>query len=213
VGPSVPVIDGEGQLDQADGPAALLPNGNVLLAVSAGLFNTPAHFYEFNGRALTAVATPADAVLDSSYNINLLVLPNGQILETNFSADIELYTPAGHANGDWAPKPVDSGLENVRAGGTYNLSGKQLHGLSQAVSYGDDAQAATNYPLVQITNRATGHVRYARTYSFSNFSIAPQASSTAKFDLPADIELGASQLRVIANGIASDVINTRITSH
>ncbi len=211
VGPSFPVLEGEGQLDQADGPAALLPNGNVLLAVSAGLFNTPAHFYEYDGRALNAVSTPADAELDSSYNINLLVLPTGEVLETDFSADLEIYTPTGGPKGDWKPQFESSNLERLRRGQSYSLRGEQLHGLSQAVAYGDDAQAATNYPLVRITNRATGHVAFARTYAFSSFSVAPSAKSTARFDLPADIETGPSDLVVIANGIASSPLRTTIS--
>jgi hypothetical protein len=210
VGPSFPILAGEGQLDQADGPAALLPNGNVLLAVSAGLFNTPAHFYEFNGRSLNAVATPADAIYDSSYNINLLVLPTGEILETDFSADIEVYTPTGRAKEAWRPTVESSTINRLQAGRTYPFSGKQLHGLSQAVAYGDDAQAATNYPIVRITNQATGHVFYARTHSFSNFSIAPTALSSAKFDVPANIERGFSDLVVIANGIASEVVHVLV---
>lgn len=211
VGPSFPVLPDEGQLDQADGPAALLPNGNVLLAVSAGLFNTPAHFYEFDGHALHAVATPADAEFDSSYNINLLVLPTGEILETDFSADVEIYAPTGHPNSSWKPEFDDHGLEHLRAGHTASLHGTQLHGLSQAVAYGDDAQAATNYPLVRITNCATGHVAFARTHGFSNFSIAPYAVSSALFDVPAGIETGPSNLVVIANGIASETIHTTIS--
>ena len=210
-GPSFPILDGEGQLDQADGPAALLPNGNVLLGVSAGLFNAPAHFYEFDGKNLVAVATPASATVDSSYNINLLVLPSGEILETDFSADVEIYAPLGRAKGSWRPDFEGCGLERLHAGHTYSLSGEQLHGLSQAVAYGDDAQAATNYPIVRITNRATGHVAFARTHGFSSYSIAPHAHSTASFDVPAGIETGASDLVVIANGIASESIRTYIS--
>jgi hypothetical protein len=210
-GPSFPVLPGEGQLDQADGPAALLPNGNVLLAVSAGLFNSPAHFYEFDGSALNAVATPASADFDSSFNINLLVLPNGEILETDLSGDLEIYTPTGRPRSSWRPEVEDDCLSHLRAGHTSTLRGKQLHGLSQAVAYGDDAQAATNYPLVRITNRATHHVAFARTHGFSSFSIAPRARSTALFDVPAGIETGPSDVVVIANGIASETFHTTIT--
>jgi hypothetical protein len=210
VGPSFPILEGEGQLDQAEGPAALLPNGNVLLAVSAGLFNTPAHFYEFNGRSLNAVATPASAVNDSSYNINLLLLPTGEVLETHFSNNVEIYTPTGRAKEAWRPSVDRSFPVRLQAGRTYSFSGKQLHGLSQAVAYGAGVQAATNYPIVRITNRATGHVFYARTHSFSNYSIAPAALSSAKLDVPANIETGFSDLVVIANGIASEAIHISV---
>jgi len=78
------------------------------------------------------------------------------------------------------------------------------------VSYGDDAQAASNYPIVRITNRATGHVAFGRTHGFSNFSIARAAHSRAQLDIPASVEPGASDLVVIANGIASESIRVRI---
>jgi len=213
-GPDFPTIPGEGQLDQADGPAALLPNGHVLLAASAGLFNTPAHMVEFDGTNLTEVAAPADSIYDSSYNINFLLLPSGEVMETDFSGDVELYTQASsgsscHSSGSPAPE-LGSLSSNLVRGRTYTFSGEQLHGISAGVSYGDDAQAATDYPIVQITNRATGHVQYGRTHGFSNFSIARGAHSSALLDIPATLETGTSDLVVIANGIASDPMRVRI---
>lgn len=90
----------------------------------------------------------------------------------------------------------------LKRGHTYH--GEQLHGISAGVSYGDDAQAATNYPIVQITNRATGHVQYGRTHDLSNFAIARDAQSSAQLDVPATLERGPSDIVVIVNGIASE---------
>lgn len=213
-GPDFPIVAGEGQLDQADGPAALLPNGHVLLAASAGLFNTPAHMVEFDGTSLTEVAAPADSIYDSSYNINFLLLPTGEVMETDFSGDIELYAQATtgascHSTGSPAPE-IHSLSGTLVRGKTYTLSGEQLHGISAGISYGDDAQAATDYPIVQITNRASGHVQYGRTHGFSNFSIARGAHSSALLDIPATLESGTSDLVVIANGIASEPMRVRI---
>ena len=41
--------DFPGNLDIADGPAALLPNGSVLMMTSPGTFNTGAEFFEWDG--------------------------------------------------------------------------------------------------------------------------------------------------------------------
>jgi hypothetical protein len=206
-GPDLPVVQGEGQLDVADGPASLLVNGHVLIGASAGVFNTPAHFLEFDGKKYTEVAAPPGAASDSSYNINLLPLPNGQVLMTDFSNDVEIYTPTGKANKDWAPE-IDNGceLERLSPGTTYALRGRGLNGLSQAAAYGDDEQAATNYPIVRITNKKTGHVVFARTHDHSYMGVAAGARSTTYFDVPTTIELGESRLVVIANGIASDPV-------
>jgi hypothetical protein len=212
-GPDFPVIAGQGQLDVADGPAVLEPNGNVLIFASPGLFASPGYMFEFDGRALNQIAAPPNAVNDSSYYGNFLALPNGQIFFTDFSNDIELFTPSGRAECGWEPQIDDScGLDELEQGSTYRLSGTQLHGLSQAVAYGDDAQAATNYPIVRITNLATGHAVYARTHDHSSMSIAPSAWSKTSFDVPAGAETGRSELVVIANGIASQPIETRVVA-
>ena len=63
--------------------------------------------------------------------------------------------------------------EGLALGRGYTISGTQLNGLSQAVSYGDDAQTATNYPIVQLSN-AEGDVKYLPT---SNFSTMVQRSA------------------------------------
>ena len=63
---------------------------------------------------------------------------------------------------------------------------------------------ATNYPLVRITNVATGHVFYARTHDHSTMAIATgNAIVSTTFDVPAAAETGASNISVVANGIAS----------
>src|SRR5258708_23370764 len=93
-------------------------------------------------------------------------------------------------------------------GGTnYRISGTQFNGLSQAVGYGDAYQAATNFPLVRITNNATGHTFYARTHGHSTMAVATGSTTVSTmFDVPAGIEGGASTLVVVANGIASSSV-------
>ena len=79
------------------------------------------------------------------------------------------------------------------------------------MAYGDDEQVATNYPLVRITNRKTGHVFYSRTHGHSTMSIAPGVESYTFFDVPAAQELGESELVAVANGIASEPISVNVT--
>ncbi len=130
-------------------------------------------------------------------------LPDRSCTPTN-SDFVEIYTPAGSPNPSWAPTITGSPITVNPGGKNFLLTGTQFNGLSQAVAYGDDYQAATNYPLVRITNTASGHVFYARTHSHSTMAVATGATSvTTEFDVPNSIELGASTLVVVANGIAS----------
>lgn len=204
------------QLVAADAPAALLPDGNVLTVASPvdanyptyGGWIPPAVFFEFDGTSLTQVAAPPRAPLDASYYWYLLPLPTGQILGTDSSSDVEIYTPAGTPKPAWAPAITSSPSEIEAGGANYQLTGTQFNGLSQASTYGDDYQAATNYPLVRITNNATGHVFYARTHSFSTMAVATGSTPvSAQFDVPAFIELGPSTITVVANGIPSQPVN------
>lgn len=201
VAPSFPVINGK-QYDSADGPAALLPSGNVLVMASPGVFQTPSHFFVFNGTNLTQVADTPNAASLSSYHGFMLVLPTGQIMFNSRLGDIELYTDTGVIAPNIAPV-ITKVPTTLVAGVSYVLSGTQLNGVSQGAYYGNDYQSATNYPLVRIVNAATGHVFYARTFLHSGMSVTPGAAGSTNFTVPVGIEPGAATLFAVANGIAS----------
>lgn len=187
----------------ADGPAALEPNGKVLMMASPGVFNTPSVFLEWDGRNLREIAGPPNAAIDSSFYGNMLVLPTGQILLTDFSNDIEIYTPrSGEQESEGNPR-IFAAPSQVRRGSTYRLVGRGFNGVSQGAAYGDDAQAATNYPLVRITNNRTGHVFYARTHDHSSMAVASDETVSTNFDVSNAQESGASVLEVVVNGHAS----------
>jgi len=206
-GRNIPALcgtDGTTSCSLADAPAALLPDGNILFAASAGAGSQPTHFFEYTSS--DAIKQVADTVYcagsEPAYAVNFLVLPNGQILATDLCNAPEFYTPTGVPKASWAPV-ITSHPKKVTPGDSYTIGGTQFNGLSQGAYYGDDVQGATNYPIVQITNVATGHVFYARTANHSTMSIAPGTAGSTTFTVPATIETGASDLVVIANGIAS----------
>jgi len=213
-GPDVPAVCGKTGKEYCslpDAPAALLPNGKILFAASSGYGDMPTHFFEFNpDDTITQVADPVLHAKESgAYYYNFVELPNGQILSTDFSKTAEIYTPTGFHEPGWEPK-ITRYPESVNPGGYYEISGTQFNGLSQGADYGDDDQSATNYPLVRITNDATGHVFYARTAHHSTMSIAPGKSGSTIFTVPGTIETGPSKLVVIANGIASQGVGITV---
>ena len=196
----------------ADGPAALLPNGNVLVDASP-FFNPPSQFFEFNGTNPIAVPAPLNASSRSSFEGRMLVLPTGQVLFTDGSSTVQIYTPSGTFQNAW--RPTISSVATTLTVGTANnsISGTQFNGLSQGAMYGDDAQAATNYPLVRITNSTTGDVFYAKTHNHSTMAVATGAATVStQFDLPVSMETGASTLVVVANGIPSTAVNVTIVN-
>lgn len=197
------------QLDIADGPAALLPDGNVLAMTSPGVFQNGLAFFEWDGNKFNPTVNVPNAAADTSYYGRMLVLPTGQILLTDGSNDVEVYTSTGAANPSWAPT-ITKVPTRLTHGKSAVLSGTQLNGLSQGAAYGDDAQMASNYPLIRITNAATGHVFFARTFKFSSGVATGSTIVKTHFTVPAGIELGASQLEVVTNGIASNPVNVTI---
>src|SRR5437588_1164790 len=135
----------------------------------------------------------------------MLVLPTGQILYTSQSQYPSIYTPAGTYQSAWQPT-ITSVASTVGAGSINNvIQGAQFNGLSQGAMFGDDAQMATNYPLVRVTNNSTGHVSYWKTHNHSTMGVATgsQLVST-EFDVPANVESGLTTLVVVANGIPSN---------
>jgi hypothetical protein len=209
-GPTLPVLGGQ-QLVAADSASAILPDGKLLLDASPGQGLTPTHFFLFDGTSLTQIADDAGAPTESTHDGYMLVLPTGQVMfdYRHGPSSLELYSDGGAPNPGWAPQ-IDAVPGSLAAGQSYALFGTQLNGLSEGAAFGDDYQMSTDYPLVQITDNSTGTVTYARTFGMTNRSIAPGADSCTSFALPAGTPQGASQLRVIANGIASAPISVTV---
>jgi Divergent InlB B-repeat domain/PASTA domain len=209
-GPQFPVLGGQ-QFVAADAASAILPDGKVLLDASPGTGDTPTHFFLFDGASLTQIADDAGSAIESSHDGYMLVLPTGQVLfdYRRGPSSLELYSDGGTPNPAWAPH-ITSVPTALAAGQTYAISGTQLNGLSEGAAFGDDYQMSTDYPLVQITDVATGTVTYARTSGMTSRSIAPGAASCTDFTLPAGIPKGSAELRVIANGIASGPVSVTV---
>ena len=186
--------------DAGDASAALLPSGHVLIAANSG------QFYEFDGAAMPVTGALPNNGGTAFYFV--LPLPNGQVLVTG--GVTQIYSGEGGANPAWAPT-ITAAPASVTRGSTYAISGTQFNGLSQAADVGDELNAATNYPLVRITNTASGHVVYARTHNHSSMGVATGSTIVSTlFDVSMVTETGASSLTVVANGIASAPVSATV---
>jgi len=137
---------------------------------------------------------------------SLMVLPSGEILVGGFA----VYASTGTYNASWAPT-ISSAPSSVTRGQSYQIAGTQFNGLNQGAAFGDELDTHTNYPLVRITNTATGHVFYARTHDHSSMGVATgSATITTNFDVTSATETGASTLVVVANGIPSAPVNVTV---
>jgi hypothetical protein len=174
-------------------------------------YTAGSRFYEFNGSSLTQVASPANAANDPSFVGRMLVLPSGQVLFTDNSTKVAVYAPSGTYQSAWQPTITSVGTTLTVGAANNSITGTQFNGLTQGAMYGDDAQSATNYPLVRITNNATGHVFYCKTHNHSTMGVATGSTSVStQFDIPSNVESGASTIVVVANGIPSSPTNVTI---
>ena len=98
----------------------------------------------------------------------MLMLPNGDVLLTDSFSTLWEYTPDGSPSPSWQPT-IASVARN--GGNTYTLTGTQLNGLSEGAYYGDDAEMASNFPIVRFTDDG-GHVYYGRTFNWSSTGVA-----------------------------------------
>jgi len=190
VGPDFPNGDNAG-----DDFACLLPNGNALVEGASG------RVYEFDGTHLNPTLTAPGA---------LMILPTGQALVTN-GTSVKVYTPAKTTFQKRLAPKIKQFPATVTRGSTYRIAGQQFNGISQAASFGDEFETATNYPLVRITNNATHHVFYARTHGHSTMGVATgRLKVSTNFDVPSAAETGASSLVVVANGIPSQPVSITV---
>lgn len=224
-GPVFPNINRQ-TLGIKDGPGCLMPSGNVLLGAApvdgkVNSFLSPTYFFEFDGTNLNRTTDPPTS--DTPVFMGrMLLIPTGEVLfAREDSADVYGYREENaRIQGSWRPV-VTQCPQGIQRGTTIVLEGRQFNGLSQAVGYGDDAWSPTNYPLVRIVNRATGHVRYCRTHDHTTTDAAGNTVTSmgvatgaaliqTRVDIPADIEIGDSLLFVVANAIESEPCNVVI---
>lgn len=214
-GPDFPSIGGK-RLGAKDAPGCLLVNGKVLCVAGpvdgvSGDYLAPTYFFEFDGTHLTQITAPMNSG-GVPYNGRMLLLPTGEVLFSAATHAIYLYMPGGKIMDAW--RPVITGYPTlIRPGFTYTLHGKQINGLSQACSYGDDASMATNYPIIRLRHVGTGETHYARTFDHSTMAVAtgPTVHHT-NFTVPLSMPTGPTEIVVIANGIPSHVVEAHCES-
>jgi hypothetical protein len=192
-----------GKLDIADGPAAVLPNGNALFDASPGVFQTGSKFFEWDGTTMNPTSAPTNAASDSSYVGDLVVLPTGQVLFTDFSSTVEIYTPSSLTGCAGCAPKIGFVKTLLTHGSTNNvIAGTQFNGMDQGSYYGDDNQSSTNFPIVRITD-STGAVVYCKTHGWLGGVQTGATRVSTQFDIPSTIATGAASIEVVANGIAS----------
>jgi hypothetical protein len=150
-----------------------------------------------------------------------MLLPTGQIVwAREDDSDFYAFTETGQPQDSFRPV-ITSAPSVLTPGNTIAVSGTQFNGLSQAVGYGDDYAAATNYPLVRVRHKASGRIRFCRTNNHTaptgTGATAPSMGVatgnlvvTTQVDIPADIDVGDSELFVVVNGIASKPFDVRV---
>jgi hypothetical protein len=201
-----------------DGPAALLVNGNILFAAgpidAKGDYLPPCFYFEFDGASFHRTSDPPNSN-STTYATRLLLLPNGDIMRCREDdSSFYAYHSAAATPQDSFRPVIQVCPANLVAGSSVQISGTQFNGLSQAVAYGDDAEAATNYPLVRVTNSANNQVRYCRTSNHTtldangntvtSMGVATGAAViTTTAAIPGDLSPGQYTLEVVANGIPS----------
>jgi hypothetical protein len=229
VGPDIP--DG---MVAADAPAAMMPNGKILCALSGPplstldgsgqpQFTTPTSFYEYDYSAgpigaFTQVDGPTGTTDDiRSQDCSMLVLPDGSVLYchikqndlfySSFGSQLYVYVPS-----DGVPvstKPVINSIA-PNPDGTFLLTGTGLSGISTGAAFGDDAQMDSNYPIILFTDpELVGpHVDYARSFNWSDSSVMTgNESETVNFSLPPGLVPKNYKVSVSVNGIISDQVD------
>jgi hypothetical protein len=120
-------------------------------------------------------------------------------------------------SGDVLGVDIDNGTESELydpTTGSWSLAGSTIVPLPETACYeigpavlrpdGDDAQMATNYPIIRIVNQATKDVYYCRTHNHSTMGVATGATIVStEFDIPSTVPAGTNELFVVANGIPS----------
>jgi len=201
-----------------DAPAVVIPSGHVLFAADAGptrgTFSAPTQLFDFDPTAntISPVSPPIpDANLTNSpaFITRMLVLPNGQILFSDATQQLWIYTPDGVTEPSWSPV-----FSNVKynGAGVFTLQGVRMNGPSAGSAYGDDVESDENYPIIRLED-AAGHVYYARTSNWTKTGVGQSVSNeTVDFTLKPGMVPVDYSIIVSGGGVSSKPRCIKITS-
>ena len=179
-----------------------------------GAYSAPTQLFDFDPTGGGSISPVSPAIPDAnlnhipSYFTRMLMLPTGQLLFSDNSTQLYVYTPAGDPSPVYRPV-IDS--VTYDGGGLFTLTGTQLNGQSAGASYGDDAQMDENYPILRFTN-STGNVYYGRTTNWSTTGVATGSTvETVDFTLNPSMPAGNYSAIVSGAGISSLPVAVNIT--
>ena len=190
-------------------------SGTTVALTFGGLFSFPVQLFDFDPTASVITPISASSLPDprlpqiSATPTRMLMLPTGQLLFSDGSTQLWIYTPEGGSNP--ALQPVILSV-TAMGSGVFTLTGTQINGQSGGSAYGDDVQSDENYPIVSFSN-ASGSVYYARTTNWSYTGVAGGSTpQTVNFTLSPGMPPGNYLMSVSAAGIASDPANVSVSS-
>jgi hypothetical protein len=183
-------------------PATATTSGDTISW--GGTFSNPTELFDFDPRTdtlsqVTSALPDANLPFEGCYPTRMLILPTGQVLFSDDSAQLWVYTSSGAPNPSLRPLITDV---RYRGDGKFRLTGFQLDGQAAGAAYGDDDQMDSNYPIIRMVN-SSGNVFYARTSDWSKIGVGGAGRETVEFTLNPGVTPGDYSLIVSGAGISS----------
>ncbi len=178
----------------------------IPLTFSGGVSSPPTRLFVFSAatNTIAPVSTPiTDTTLSSvgASQTRMLVLPNEQVLFTDSSTQLWIYTPDGAPSTALLPAVTQVVPAN---GGAYLLTGTQLNGQSAGASQGDGVEMDENYPVISLRS-GSGAIYWARTSNWSYAGVGGGTTpQTVSFTLDPTVPIGPYALVVSGAGLSSN---------
>jgi hypothetical protein len=169
-----------------------------------GTFSNPTELFEFDPlrnsiHQITSALPDTNLPFEGSYPTRMLILPTGQLLFSDSSSQLWVYTSEEAASPFLRPFITDV---NYLGNDKFRLSGLQLDGQSSGAAYGDDDQMDSNYPIIRMLD-SHGNVLYARTSNWSKIAVGEDGIETVDFTPNPEVTPGNYWLIVSGAGISS----------
>lgn len=169
-----------------------------------GTFSNPTELFDFDPwtntiSQVTSSLPDGNLPYQGSYPSRMLILPTGQLLFSDASSQLWVYTSSGRPSPSLRPIITDV---RYLGDGRFRLTGFQLNGQSAGAAYGDDDQMDSNYPIIRMVT-SSGNVFYARTSDWSKIAVGNAGRETVDFKLNPAVTHGDYALIVSGAGISS----------